>query len=141
MRVGIMIYPLLVQVGLTFGLVSWLGVLRLRAATRREVSLRDIALDNSAWPMRIKQVGNSYGNQFELPLLFYLVCVLVMLEGTPDRVINWLAWAFVASRLVHAFIHVTSNDVPLRFYAFVAGVASLALMWLRFAWPHLAAIA
>jgi hypothetical protein len=42
-----------------------------------------------------------------------------------------LAWFFVASRCVHAFIHVTSNHVPRRFFAYAAGVFIMAIFWLE----------
>jgi hypothetical protein len=41
-----------------------------------------------------------------------------------------LAWAYVVSRLVHTAIHVTSNNVPRRFFAYTAGLAVLILMWI-----------
>jgi hypothetical protein len=75
-----------------------------------------------------------------LPTLFYVLCLLVMMQGEPDPLLSWLAWAFVATRYLHAFIHVTGNDVVRRFYAFLAGFLILAVMWLRFAWPWLAAV-
>lgn len=139
MRLGLMIYPLLAQVALTFALVAALGWLRLRAALRREVRIADVALGSEAWPARVRQVGNSYGNQFEMPVLFYLLCVLTMIEGRADGWQVGLAWAFVASRYLHAAIHVTVNVVPYRFYAFAAGNAVLIAMWLRYAFALLTA--
>jgi hypothetical protein len=43
-----------------------------------------------------------------------------------------LAWIFVASRLVHAYIHVTSNDVNRRGPSFGLGAFVLTIMWLIF---------
>jgi hypothetical protein len=39
----------------------------------------------------------------------------------------------VLSRYVHAYIHVTSNRVTRRFYAYSVGSVTLYLMWLVFA--------
>ena len=44
-----------------------------------------------------------------------------------------LAWIFVVSRFVHAYIHTTSNHVPTRFNAFAVGAIVLLLMWIIFA--------
>jgi hypothetical protein len=43
-----------------------------------------------------------------------------------------LAWVFVATRLVQAYIHVTHNDVRQRGTAFIVGAIVLMLMWLIF---------
>jgi hypothetical protein len=40
---------------------------------------------------------------------------------------------FVVTRLVHAFIHTTSNRVSQRFMAFLVGALILMLMWIIFA--------
>ena len=40
-----------------------------------------------------------------------------------------MAWVFVALRLMHAAIHVTSNSVRYRGAAFIAGAIVLAVMW------------
>jgi hypothetical protein len=44
-----------------------------------------------------------------------------------------MSWAFVLLRLAHAWIHVTSNRLPGRFYAFLAGAIVIAIMWIVFA--------
>jgi hypothetical protein len=43
-----------------------------------------------------------------------------------------MAWIYVALRLVHAYIHVTDNDVSRRGAVFLAGAIVLALMWAIF---------
>jgi hypothetical protein len=122
--------PLFVQVALTFALLFWLSALRARLVVGGTVSARDIALGQPGWPEQATLVANAYHNQLQLPLLFYLAVVLVLLvaPGTPFMVL--LAWLFVVTRLVHALIHVTTNNVPRRFLVFVAGAIILLLMWL-----------
>ena len=48
-----------------------------------------------------------------------------------------LAWVFVATRGVHALIHIATNYVPLRFAAFAAGSVTLGILWVRFAAQNL----
>jgi hypothetical protein len=124
--------PLFVQVALTFGLLIWMGALRIRSVSGGAVHVREIALGEPGWPKQATKVANAYHNQFQLPLLFYLLVVLVLLvaPGTPWMVV--LAWLYVATRLVHTLIQVTTNNVPRRFFAFTAGMAILAVMWLIF---------
>jgi hypothetical protein len=44
-----------------------------------------------------------------------------------------LAWLFIASRYVHAWVHLTTNRMRHRNLAFVAGAVILALLWIYFA--------
>lgn len=126
----LLLLPVFVQVALTFGLLFWLGPARVAAVRRGEVKINDIALGQSAWPDRITQISRSFQNQLELPVLLY---VLVGLALVTRKVDIWLvagAWLFVASRLLHAYVHVTSNRIQLRFRSYVVGVSILVLMWL-----------
>ena len=95
--------------------------------------VRDIALGQPGWPEQATKVINAYHNQLQLPVLFYLLVALVLLvaPATPGMVA--LSWLFVLSRLFHALIHVTTNNVPRRFFVFLAGAAILTVMWLIFA--------
>ena len=58
---------------------------------------------------------------------------LALATGKADALLAAAAWAFVATRLGHAYIHTTSNYVPRRFKLFAAGVTILALAWIYFA--------
>jgi hypothetical protein len=102
---------------------------RIPRIARREVRIGDIALDASGWPQRAQQVANAFSNQFEVPVLFFVACGLALYFGA-TLLEAALAWGFVASRWVHAFIHVTSNHVPRRFFAYAAGVIIVAVFWL-----------
>jgi hypothetical protein len=125
--------PLFVEVALTFVLMFWLGVERVAVVRRRDVHIRDIALRQPNWPLRATQVSNAFDNQFQLPLLFYVLVILAIFTGRASPVFVVLAWLFVAARIGHAVIHVTHNNVPRRFWWYAAGAITLALMWLIFA--------
>ncbi|MGW8206876.1 MAG: MAPEG family protein [Hyphomicrobiaceae bacterium] len=129
MLVKALIGALLVQVLLTFVLLYWLGIARARSARRGEVRVKDVALSSVPWPDRLKQIGNAYQNQLEVPVLFYAAALLAIVAGVVDAFVVGLAWAFVALRIVHAAIHVTHNVVIRRFQVFVAGVVVLSVMW------------
>ncbi|MFO1172751.1 MAG: MAPEG family protein [Hyphomicrobiaceae bacterium] len=122
--------PVFAQVALTFALGIWLAAARYGAVRAGTSRVRDIALGQPAWPARVIQIANCFANQFEMPVLFYVLAVLVVLTGTSDGVMIGLAWGFVTLRVVHAAIHTTRNDVRYRFYVFLAGSGLLAIMWL-----------
>ncbi len=133
MSFNALLVPLFVQVALTLGLIFWTGFLRVQAIRSGATRATDIALGQPGWPEQATKVANAYANQLQLPVLYYLLIALVMLvaPATPGMVL--LSWLFVLSRLFHALIHVTTNNVPRRFFVFLVGAAILALMWLIFA--------
>ena len=126
--------PVFVQVILTFALLFWMAYLRVAAVRNGEAKPRDVALRQPNWPVRVIQVANAYQNQLELPLLFYLLVVLLMVTRNVAYTDVLLAWIFVILRIVHAAIHVTSNHLLRRFLAFAAGSVVLAAMWASFLW-------
>ena len=133
MSIQAVLLPLFVQVAMTFVLLFWMGRARVATIARGQVKVRDIALGQSAWPERATQIANCFHNQLQLPVLFYLLVVLALFTRKTDLVFVVLSWAFVLLRLLHAFIHVTSNHVPTRFRWFLAGAVVLLVMWLIFA--------
>ncbi|WP_018266022.1 MAPEG family protein [Methylosinus sp. LW4] len=124
--------PVFALVALALGLLVALARSRIRALRSKVVKPADIAL-NRSWPAPIAQLANSYANQFELPVLFYALVALTLVTEKADFLFVALEWAFVATRYAHASIHVASNHVQRRFFAFAAGFALLALMWAIFA--------
>ena len=133
MSVQMVLLPVFVLVGLTFALLLWMATVRTRALTGKEIRIKDIALGQPNWPERATQIGNCFSNQFELPLLFYILIAIALPLRHADLVIVLLSWVFVVCRFAHAGIFVTSNDLGQRSMAWFAGVLVLLAMWLYFA--------
>lgn len=133
MTVSSLLLPVFVQVALTFFIMFWMGALRQRALGSGAVKPSDIALRQPNWPTRAQQVAYNFQNQLELPMLFYAVVAFILITSTNSIVFVILAWVFVVSRIVHAYIHTGSNDVRLRAMALSVGVVALIAMWVIFA--------
>jgi hypothetical protein len=133
MSVQMVLLPVFVLVGLTFFLLLWMATARTKALKARETSLKDIALRQPNWPEKVAQIGNCYSNQFEIPVLFYILIALALPLHKADLVIVLLSWVFVVTRFAHAGIFVTSNNVQQRGMVWFAGVLVLFAMWLYFA--------
>ena len=84
------------------------------------------------WPHRAAVFGNSFSNQFELPVLFYVLTILAIITKHADLLFVLLAWVFVAFRVLQAFVHVTSNNVPFRGGYYGVAALVLLIMWLIF---------
>ena len=125
--------PVFVLVALTFVLAIWMGYERNRALSSKELRIKDIALSKENWPEQAKKVSNAYHNQYELPVLFYVLVAFAMITRKFDLIFVVLSWVFVISRLIHAYIHTTSNRVPRRFFVYLVGLIVLIILWVYFA--------
>ena len=133
MSVPMVLLPVFVLIGLTFALLLGMAGARRSALVSKETRIKDIALGQQNWPVRATQIGNCYRNQFELPVLFYILIAIALPIRHADLVIVMLSWVFVVTRFVHAGVFVTSNDLNRRSLAWFAGVLVLFAMWLYFA--------
>jgi hypothetical protein len=133
MSVQMVLLPVFVQVGLVFAVLLGMVSLRTHAIGSGETKLRDIALRQPNWPERATAIGNCFANQFEIPVLFYVLIALALPLRHADLIIVMLSWVFVVTRFAHAGIFVTSNDVRTRSLAWFAGVLVLFAMWVYFA--------
>lgn len=132
MSIQMALLPLFVEVILTLVLWLWMCWARRQAFVTRAVHPRDIALGQQNWPPKVAQVSNSFRNQFELPVLFYVLTILSIITRHADVIFVVLAWVFVLSRIVHAAIHVTTNRVMQRGTVYGIGGFVLIVMWIIF---------
>ena len=133
MSVQMVLLPVFVLVGLGFFLLLWMATARGQAVSARETSIKDIALREPNWPVKVTQIGNCFSNQFEIPVLFYLLIAFALPLRHADLFIVLMSWVFVVTRFAHAGIFVTSNDVRTRSLAWFAGVVVVLVMWIWFA--------
>jgi hypothetical protein len=125
-----MIGALLAQGAIALVLLWVLGAIRIPLVVRRKIRMGDVALSREPWPENEKRVSNALDNQFQLPVLFYLGGGLSLYFGS-----IWIevaaAWLFVLSRIVHAAVFATTNNVVHRFSAYTAGYIVLSAFWLE----------
>ena len=86
MTVTDFLLPVFVQVGLTFVVLLDDGA-RMRSGSLRrgEIRTEDIALDNRNYTARARQFGNSFSNQFELPMLLFVLIAFILITRVGDR--------------------------------------------------------
>jgi hypothetical protein len=130
MPVQEVLLPLFVEVILTFALLFWLAPLRGHDFSSGVTRPEDIALREPNWSKRSMQVAYSYSNQFELPVLFYVLTILAYITRHAGILFVALAWIFVIFRYLQAYVHVTSNKVRLRGAFFAVSAVVLAIMWI-----------
>lgn len=125
MKSSFIFFPVLLQIGLTFWLYLYLAIAKSRAVKLGQVNEERRGLHDDAWPDRVLQINNCIRNQFELPVLFYLLIVILWCTQGITMPIHILAWSFVSIRIFHAVVHTGSNYVPLRRRLFMFGCVLL----------------
>jgi hypothetical protein len=129
MSLQAVLLPLFVEVILTFVLMLRMGALRGADVRAGTVKIQDVALREPKWPARTAQTAYSFSNQFELPVLFYVLTILAWDTKRAGIVFVVLAWIFVICRVLQAYVHVSNNNVRMRTSFFSVGAVVLMIMW------------
>lgn len=122
------IWPMIAHVALIFCLYLLLSRRRVGAVKEGRASVSQFR-ENREEPSESLVVKNCIANQFELPVLFYAVSILLYLVDADNPVTVAGGWLFVALRYAHAYVHVTSNRIRYRRPLFMAGLGVLGLLW------------
>jgi hypothetical protein len=124
------LYPLFALFALVGFVLMRMRSMRFGAVRNREVSVRFYqAFQDGSEPEPLRVISRHFVNLFEMPVLFYVV---VLMTYVTHNVSGWLvgcAWAYVALRYAHSYVHLTSNHVPARVGVYFASAAVLLLMW------------
>ena len=125
------LFPIVAMVALVVFVMVRIARSRIRAVRRRDISVGFYKLyQGSEEPDELRALRRHFANLFELPILFYVACIVAYVSVQVDIFLVLLAWLFVVSRYVHSYIHLTSNIVIYRFRVYGIGLAVLVLMWL-----------
>ena len=124
-------WPMIVQVVLTAVAYILMSTRRVAAVKAGEARASDFKVPKDS--EKSATAARNVVLQFELPVLFYVVCLASYQVGAVDAVMVTLAWLFALARIAHAWVHLTSNTVLLRRRVFIAGLFIVLTMWLWFA--------
>ena len=131
-----LVYPMFAMFALTAVVLVLLFRSRVRAIRERDVSQSYFKVyQGQVEPEYAAQRSRHFSNLFEAPTLFYAACLAAMVTGQTGTAIVVLAWAYVAARVAHAWIHLRGNRLRLRMPAYFAGWLVLLAMWILLALP------
>ena len=123
---------------LTFVVGLRLFVVRVREMRTRRIHPQSVALTaQRSQKLEDARASDNYNHLFELPVLFYVLCLGAIAIGHTPAWLPVLAWVFVALRIVHSAIQCTYNKVMHRFPVFLAGFFLLAGMWVAYSVSYL----
>jgi len=123
-------WPVLMQIAIPF----WIMILNgLRKNTDRKSGQvnPDSPINNKAWSLPVILTSNALENQFQFPVVFYVLCLILVQLDSVTAFSLVLSWLFVVSRWLHALIHVTSNVISLRMVSFLIGMITLLLLFVN----------
>lgn len=118
------------MVVLTF-IVGCIAVkVRFSSVKRGDVNVKYYRLmDGAEVPDIITKTTRNFNNQFEIPVLFYIVSTLYVSFGIDSDFAAFFAWLFVGFRFVHSYIHLTYNHVLHRMLTFWFSFLCVIILW------------
>jgi hypothetical protein len=118
---------------LTFLVLTLIPFRRFRAGFAGRIVPDDFKFGESGnVPGDVSIPNRAYMNLLEMPVLFYVICLLLFVSGRVDQTFLYLAWAYVGLRVLHSLIHVTYNNVYHRLSVFTLSNFVVIAMWALF---------
>jgi len=122
-----LIVPMLIQMALSLAILFWLAYGRL-TTIKKAGGLKGLIAQGGFKPELVNRSDN-FKNQFEIPVIFYGLCLLFIATSTSPRAAVIAAWVFVIARLLHALVHTTFNTIfPHRFLCYLVSALALVAM-------------
>jgi hypothetical protein len=124
------LYPMFVMVLLSMLVGLRMLQLRYRAVLQDSLPRAYFKLNRGGKPPAyMMQVEQQYTNLYETPVLFYAVVILIYVLNMTDPFTLAISWAYIATRLIHAYVHMGQNKLANRRKIFLTSIATLAILW------------
>ncbi len=125
------LYPVFAMVTFTFIFMFTVFIWRVRSVKTGKVRARYYKLmQGSDAPDHIVASMRHFSNLFETPVLFYVVSVIILVQKIELAVLPILGWIYFLARVIHAYIHVSYNNILHRLSVFWFGTLILLTMWI-----------
>lgn len=133
MNQNLIFWPMILQALVSLWLYIPMSRARFGSVKSGAASAYDFKLPKQNEPGSIAHLGNAVSNQFELPVLFFAVCLAAHSAQLVDLPLLIAAWAFVTIKTAHSLVHATINKLRHRFRLFAAAFLVMLFMWIWFA--------
>ena len=125
------LYPLFVMVFWSFTMALFVLFTRIGSVRSGAVSMEYYQVFRGGEPPEsVLKTTRHWANLFEAPVLFYLLCVIMITLQTQSALLVQLAWGYVIVRCLHSLIHLTYNKVAHRLFLFLISQFVLLGMWI-----------
>ena len=119
---------------LTFVMMVWMSLVRLRAMSALNIDLQEAAHTyelRARMPSAARRVSDNYNHLLEAPTVFYAVAIAIVVAGAADSVYAACAWSYLAIRCLHSLVQATFNSVRARATVYVVSWLVLGVMIVR----------
>ena len=138
MNPTLILWPMVIHALVTMYL--YIPMSRARVRTVKEGAVKGSVYKlNQGEPEESLRFTNAIRNQNETGVHFYAGLLAAFATGHASLVLIVLAWAFVIAKLVHVWVHVSTNNLRHRRPVFMVAFFILVIYWLVFA-AHLAGL-
>ena len=127
----VILVPVFGHLALIFFLFVMVSIKRMSAVAQGNLQTDDLAYKSNE-PEASRRWANNLNNQFEVPVLFYVLIALLYATDSVNVSYLVLAFVFLAGRILHTFIQVSGDNVGLRGKVFTINFLAVACMWLVF---------
>ena len=101
-----------------------------KAAIRsKDISIKHFKAYQGETTTELQTIQNHFNNQFQVPILFFIACLISLQQNTVSSFTIGFAALFIMSRIAHSFIHLGSNNVIFRAFAYFLGIISIGLIF------------
>lgn len=122
--------PMAVLAFWTFAVLLLIPFQRFRAAFAGKLSAEDFKYGESGNVSGDVSIPNrAMMNLLELPVLFYVVCLMFYVSNRVDVVVIEVCWTYVAFRVAQTLIHLSYNNVLHRLTMFAVSNFILISLW------------
>ncbi len=80
-------------------------------------------------PKTVILSSRHFSNLFEMPILYFVLSLFILIKIEVDIIHVILAWSFVGLRIIHTIIHLNSNKLVRRLVVFAMSSVVLIIMW------------
>ncbi|MBW8816157.1 MAG: MAPEG family protein [Caulobacterales bacterium] len=126
--------PVIALVLWSFVMWAWLYATRMSAMFRLKIKddpRRPRSEFDAAVPPEVRWVADNYNHLMEQPTIFYATALSLAFLGLGVGLNAWLAWGYVALRVIHSLVQATVNFPPVRWMVFTVSSLVLLIMTIR----------
>ena len=122
-------WPVFAMIALTAAVWGRMYVVRIAEMREKRIHPQSVATSGTKGKLENTQAADNFNNLLEMPVLFYLLSVILMMTNLGNLALLTMAWLFVLLRVVHSGIQCGYNKVMHRFKVYVASSLVLFAMW------------
>ena len=117
---------------LTMFVTLRLIIIAVNLVQTKQVHIKQFKMFDGEIPQYALNAREHFKNMFEIPILFYVLCIISITTNNYSQTDVYIAWGFAISRLLHTVVRIPNKNVIMRFTFFVIGLFFLGIGWIRF---------